>query len=66
VDIRVEISFTNDFNDKMIGISEVQSKQGTIHTGELDSIIYYVKKALIACGFGEGQVNDALRDSEEI
>jgi len=70
MNVRVEISFTNDFGDKAIGVSEIIESHtediSPMYPGELDNIIYWVKKALIACGFGEQQVNNALKNSEDI
>ena len=64
--IKVTIEMTTDMGDVMIGVSGIEEKDGHPYTTEVDNVIYYLKKAMISCGFGEVQVNNAFRDSEEV
>ena len=66
MNIKVTIEMTTDLGDKMIGVSGIEEKDGHPYTTEVDNVIYYLKKAMISCGFSENQVNDAFRDHEDI
>ena len=66
MNIKVTIEMTTDLGDKMIGVSGIEEKDGHPYTTEVDNVIYYLKKAMIACGFTEEQVNKGFEESEEI
>ena len=64
--IKVTLEMTTDMGDAMIGVSGIEEKEGHPYMTEVYNVIYYMKKAMIAAVFGESQVLNAFRDSEEI
>ena len=66
MEIKVTIEVTTDYGAKMLGVAGIVEPDPSSYISEVDNIIIQLKKAMIACGYTESQVDQAFEESGEI